>query len=271
MNNKTLFLIIRISIYVLVIFTALAIFAAIKIPEMIRKEDSSSIDAYLIHNDGIGNVMLGKPIPKNLLKTLKDKEIRNIQYIHGITPDKKIFEGFQFNDPQIIVGITNGPFEKWCKDNNKVASIPLETLGKELEKTNPDDFKVKYIVIYSHAAKTKGGFGVGNCNLFGLHDDFRNQEGIGLYDIRPTSKKDRFIASPAKLGGKGYNKHRLLALNYNRKIKPFALESKLVEENFAARRPDMKNVFFYFKDQKSAINGGEVVKIVIRKRERRTD
>lgn len=131
----------------------------------------------VLHNKGVGNIRIEKPIP---LVLLMDKAKLKKQYFYSFFADGIAYEGFDLSDPPVRIAIKNGPFVKW--DMERKSWPPKEDLTTMALKMNPSDMIVRFIVIESDKVKTNKGIGVGST----LEEIKKKYKLLGVYKVPPS-------------------------------------------------------------------------------------
>ncbi len=168
MNKIILYFVIAIILSILVIMWLLSII------------DESYPGKMVLHNRGVGNIRIEKPIPIGFLKE---------QYFYSFFADGIAYEGFDLLSPPIRVAIKNGPFEKWdmITTNPFDNWPPKEDITTEALKMDPKDMIIRFIVIESDKVKTSKGIGVGST----LKEIKNKYKLIGIYRVPPSFGGDQ--------------------------------------------------------------------------------
>jgi hypothetical protein len=134
-----------------------------------------------IHNTGVGEVVIGKPLPKGVKG----------DYFHGFYADGIAYEGFDLGNPKIRVAVTGGPFLKWDASGPNMDQYPPKiNFAAKMAKVPHKDLLVKMIVIDSKGPSTKSGIGVGST----LNDMKKTGKLIGVHHVPPSFGGDRCSA-----------------------------------------------------------------------------
>jgi hypothetical protein len=114
-------------------------------------------DKWIIDSTGVGDIKLGYPIPKKIINKSTDMKKK---YFFSHIADGVVFEGFKINDPYILVGIQNGPFDRWEKKFGP--GKPDIDLNKKAIMAAKKGAIINTIVINSKKYKTKKSIGLGS-------------------------------------------------------------------------------------------------------------
>lgn len=137
-----------------------------------------------IHQDGVGTVLLGRPLPKDLIP--KDIESR---YVAGLYADAQPFDGFRLEHPQVLVFLDKGPYQK-ASLKGYAEPEKAQKLAKQAVQALRQGAKVRLIVVESADVKTEKGVGVGS-DLRALKDAYPD---IKFWAVPPTFGSDECVA-----------------------------------------------------------------------------
>ena len=130
-----------------------------------REPDTKKL--MVVHAGGVGDVLLGKPLPKRLLDPVHRPEIR---YVARMYADAQTFEGFELKKPPVTASFNKGPFHHWFEWWTRKGSaapkarftIPRARLAVKAVKLARSGRPVDVITITSPEPKTAKGIGVGS-------------------------------------------------------------------------------------------------------------
>jgi hypothetical protein len=153
-------------------------------------DDGGSIDhaKWRIQGDGIGPVVLGRPLPKGLVtRELKER------YVAGYHADFQPHEGFRLTDPPVTVMFDRGPFMR--RSTKELADPNEKGLPSKMVQAAKQGALVHMIVIETPAVTTGAGVGVGTVltSLKAAYPDIR------LRSVPPTFGHDECVAAPGDL------------------------------------------------------------------------
>ncbi len=155
----------------------------------------------LIHARGVGDVLVGKPIPSHHLRRVAKPELR---YHVALVADAQAFEGLRLKRPPILVSTGRGPFHRWLaawwKQYAGTAPSapprpPKARLARAALKRMRAGARVVSIIITSPVPRTAKGIGVGS-TLAALERAYGKST---LRHLPPEFGKDRCLVDNAHL------------------------------------------------------------------------
>ena len=137
----------------------------------------------LIHRDGVGEILLGKPIPGTLLPA----DARD-RYLAGFHADAQPHEGFRLDAPAVTVFLAEGPFGRQAR--RQVPDPTAPALARRAVRAARQGAPVVMMSIESSGPRTAEGLGVGS-DLTALTTA---RPGLGLSPVPPTFGADECVA-----------------------------------------------------------------------------
>jgi len=107
-----------------------------------------------IHETGIGALIVGAPIPAGLLDDAEQL------YFARYIADGQPFEGFEFNEPPVTVGI-RGPWTSFGATRG-LMEPPVERFRQPATKKARAGLPVRVLLVHDAAVTTAAGVGVGS-------------------------------------------------------------------------------------------------------------
>ncbi len=142
-----------------------------------------------IHRDGVGRVLLGRPLPKDLVP--KDAEG---SYVAGYHADGQPHEGFRLEAPPVTVFLDRGPFQR-ASAKGMVDPSKAKALAGKAARAARGGAKVRMVVVDSADLKTRAGVGVGS-DLEALRAAYPD---LRVGPVPPTFGEDECVATTSVL------------------------------------------------------------------------
>lgn len=142
-----------------------------------------------IHEDGVGRVILGHPLPRDLIP-----EDAVERYLGGYHADAQTHDGFRLDAPPVTIFLDRGPFQRAARSRFLDPSESKGLASKALRALR-GGAKVRMIRIESTDVKTGAGVGVGS-DLKALRTAYPD---LKVRPVPPTFGGDECVAATPAL------------------------------------------------------------------------
>lgn len=152
-----------------------------------KSDGASPFSGWLIRSSGVGPVVLGEPLPNELL----NEELESA-YVARWIADGVPWEGFKWASFPLWVGISGGPFSK--APSYEPELLRLRAKGAAMARQGA---RVSGVSISAAGPVTESGVGVGS-SLSALQ---QTHPGLLVHSVPPTWGEDECVAYDASLPG----------------------------------------------------------------------